>query len=187
MTLGAAADFHSGIMDALAAKKSSIIQEAESAEKRVISRKESLQYLQEIKFLLLIEKIHLLVESFEEKAELSKYYKGAAEQGRILYETLLEAQNVFLSSGQPKTLNRADLKKNCLLAIHHASPALSKHPDWKQAIEKVSGLFEAVPKAPTTIKIANQSGTFFMRAGTDSLAKKPFFLSPLTSPVISAA
>ena len=170
MTLGFSADFHPGIMNA-----------------RVISRKESLQYLQEIKFLLQIEKMHLLVESFEEKAELNKYYKGAAEQGRTLYETLLKAQNVFLSSGLPKTLNRADFKKNCLLAIRQASPALSKHPDWKQAIEKVSGLFEIVPKAPATIKLANQNGTFFMRTGTDLLAKKPAFLAPLTRPLVSAS
>ena len=160
-----------------------ILNETEKAEKRIINRNYSLKYLQEIKFTLFVEKIHLLVENYSEKAEHNKLYKEAETKGRDLYAELIEAQHAFLASDLPKEIRKTILKNNCLKAVRKAS-ALSNYADWKTIIDSTSQLFEPARKAITLTKppLGAQNGTFFMKSGAESLMRKPLCraLPPLT-------
>ena len=106
-----------------------ILNRTEKAEKRIINRNYSLKYLQEIKFTLFVEKIHLLVENYSEKAEHNKFYaKNCLKQKVGIYmcaEVAIEAQHAFLASNITKEIRKTILKNNCLKAVQKKKALLS--------------------------------------------------------------
>ncbi|HAT8177937.1 TPA: Dot/Icm secretion system substrate [Legionella pneumophila] len=141
-------EYHSNIRTALADKIREINRQADAMSQRITNQnaatKESLNILAEIKFSDHLKTIESMVKTLEAKAGDDENYKRAAPIARKFYSNLLNAEEHFKNSNQPKNLKCRNFYQVCVRAINAALPALEVHRGWKQVLADLASALVTV-------------------------------------------